>query len=232
MSKRIPVTAPGMAGLELTDAAVRAEPGRDVLFVPDLDTPQRVWREWRALFEKAGYRTLAPEVSGGRPEHFVERTTERMLDLVDERGVHPHLIGVGHGALVALCVVDELGDRPASPEAGTSGAVAVGGPAISLEQLGIRADAERARPLLLIGGDQDPELSMAAMRERYAAYAAAGRVELIIGQGTAHALAYGAGWRETSAAALAFCNGLSRAAQRRRLPLVTETATAGLAAVL
>src|SRR5690606_4013964 len=124
--------------------------------IPDLATSQSVWQEWRALFEKAGYRALAPEISsGGKPEHFVERTTEQMLELIDEMTLEPHLIGVGHGALVALCVADERAPAPArdraargAREGAAIGVVAIGGPAIPLDQLGIRAGTGRSRPLL------------------------------------------------------------------------------------
>lgn len=225
MSTRI--ESMGVESAGAGDAPECPMPHRDVLFIPDLAAPQDLWREWRTLFEKAGYRTLAPEVRGGRPEHFVERTAERMLDLIDEREAEPHLIGVGHGALVALCVIDELADRSASPL--TVGAVAVGGQAIPMEQLGIRA--ERAHPILLIGGEQDPELPLAAMRARRASYASAAvvDVELLTAPGTAHALAFGDGWRETSAAALAFCNGLTRSTQRRRRARATDPATSSIA---
>lgn len=195
---------------------------RTVLFVPDRGVPQSEWREWRELFEQAGYRTLAPEAADLAPEDFILRTAELMLARIDELDFEPYVVGVGQGALVALCVADASGARAT---------VAIGGPAIPIAKLGLDPDSGLSGPVLLMGGSEDPELPVSALEDRYGAYESEHdpeRDRLLLFDGTARSIAFGEDWRVAATAALEFFTGPSRG--QRALKLLKEFFTSLLSA--
>ncbi|MBN9612780.1 MAG: hypothetical protein J0H64_04870, partial [Actinobacteria bacterium] len=98
-------------------------------------------------------------MSTDSPEQFVEHTTELMLTLIDELGVEPFIVGAGEGALVALRLADEGAARAT---------VAIGG-RVAGDELQVEPESGISGPMLLIGGRQDPELSVSALEARYGA---------------------------------------------------------------
>lgn len=198
-------------------------PRRSALFISDPAIPQHAWDDWIALFASAGHPAFVfgcgtvptpdrePWSGAGLGElaASVESAAQGVLRRIDDLDREPCIVGFGLGALVALRVADECG---------AAATVAIGGPPFTPTELGIEIDSGLGGPILLVGGEQDPELSVAELRARHAAYREGlPSTRLLLRPGSASELAFGDGWRETAEAALEFFRDPTRWQRVRRV---------------
>lgn len=215
----------GMSPEEERDLVRASESGRRaVLFVPGVSAPEREegsldsggqWRLWRECFERAGIPSLAPaapalDCDASDTGAVVAATRERMLRIIDLLPLEPFVVGVDIGALVALRLADDWA---------AAGTVAIGGRELPPHALGIEPEG-CGGPLLLMGGEHDPEVSVETMRARHRAYLVEGvddaAFRLLLRPGSARELAFGPDWRQTAETALKFLSGPSRAERVKR----------------
>jgi pimeloyl-ACP methyl ester carboxylesterase len=104
----------GMTEREKREVArANAEGRRPVVFVHGLWLLAQSWDRWRALFEDAGFATLAPgwpddpetvDEARSKPEVFAHKTvrqaTDHYADVIDQLKVKPAVVGHSFGGLI------------------------------------------------------------------------------------------------------------------------------------